>query len=41
MFENMVLRKIFGTKGYEVTEDWRKLQREELHRRMRWSRHVA
>jgi hypothetical protein len=31
VFENRVLRIIFGPKRYEVTGDWRKLQNEELH----------
>jgi hypothetical protein len=31
MFENKVLRKIFGPKRDEVTGDWRKLHKEELH----------
>jgi hypothetical protein len=31
MFENRVLRRIFGTKRNEVTEDRRKLHNEELH----------
>jgi hypothetical protein len=31
VFVNRVLRKIFGPKGAEVTEDWRKLYNEELH----------
>jgi hypothetical protein len=30
MFENRVLRKIFGLKRDEVTEEWRKLHNEEL-----------
>jgi hypothetical protein len=30
MFENGVLRKIFGFKREEITEDWRKLHYEEL-----------
>jgi hypothetical protein len=30
-FENRVLRRIFGPKRDEVTEEWRKLQSEELH----------
>jgi hypothetical protein len=29
--ENRVLRRIFGPKGNEVTEGWRKLHNEELH----------
>jgi hypothetical protein len=31
VFENRVLRKIFGTKRYEMTGDWKKLHNEELH----------
>jgi hypothetical protein len=31
VFENRVLRRIFGTRGDEVTGDWRKLHKEELH----------
>jgi hypothetical protein len=31
-FENRVLRRIFGPKEEEVTEDWRKLHNEELHK---------
>ena len=31
VFENRVLRKIFGPKRDEVTEDWRKLHNEELN----------
>jgi hypothetical protein len=31
VFENRVLRRIFGLKRDEVTEDWRKLHNEELH----------
>ncbi|KAJ4444847.1 hypothetical protein ANN_06644 [Periplaneta americana] len=31
MFENKVLRKIFGTKRDEVTGEWRKLHNAELH----------
>jgi hypothetical protein len=31
VFENRVLRRIFGTKRDEVTGDWRKLHIEELH----------
>jgi hypothetical protein len=30
VFENRVLRKIFGPKGDEVTGEWRKLHNEEL-----------
>jgi hypothetical protein len=31
VFENGVLRIIFGPKRYEVTGEWRKLHNEELH----------
>jgi len=31
VFENGVLRRIFGPKEEEVAEDWRRLQNEELH----------
>ena len=31
MFENMLLRRIFGPKRAEVTEEWRKLHNEELN----------
>jgi hypothetical protein len=31
VFENRVLRKIFGTKTDEGTGEWRKLHNEELH----------
>jgi hypothetical protein len=31
VFENRVLRTIFGPKRDEVTGDWRKLHNEELH----------
>jgi hypothetical protein len=31
VFENRVLRKIFGPKGDEVIGGWRKLHNEELH----------
>jgi hypothetical protein len=31
VFENRVLRRIFGPKRDEVTGEWRKLHREELH----------
>jgi hypothetical protein len=30
VFENRVLRRIFGPKREEVTEEWRKLHNEEL-----------
>jgi hypothetical protein len=32
MFEDRVLRRIFGPKKDEVTEDWSKLHNEELYR---------
>jgi hypothetical protein len=31
VFENRVLRRIFGPKGDEVIRSWRKLHNEELH----------
>jgi hypothetical protein len=31
VFENRVLRRIFGPKRDKVTGDWRKLNNEELH----------
>jgi hypothetical protein len=31
MFENRILRRIFGPKRDEVTLEWRKLHNEELH----------
>jgi hypothetical protein len=31
VFENSVLRRIFGPKKDEVIRDWRKLHNEELH----------
>ena len=31
MFENRVLRRVFGPKGDELTGDWRKLHIEELN----------
>jgi hypothetical protein len=31
VFENRVLRRIFGPKRDEITEEWRKLFSEELH----------
>jgi hypothetical protein len=31
VFENRVLRRVFGLKKDEVTGDWRKLHNEELH----------
>jgi hypothetical protein len=51
MFENRLLRRIFGPKRDEVTGEWSKLHSEELHilysspniksRRMRWAGCVA
>jgi hypothetical protein len=31
VFENRVLRRIFGPKGAKVAEGWKKLQNEQLH----------
>jgi hypothetical protein len=31
VFENRVLRRIFGSKRYEVTGEWRRLHKEELN----------
>jgi len=31
VFENTVLRRIFGPKRYKVTGEWRKLQNEDLN----------
>jgi len=31
VFEKSMLRRLFGTKRYEVTEVWRKLHNEELN----------
>jgi len=31
VFENRVLRRVFGPKGDEVTGEWRKLHNEELN----------
>jgi len=31
VFENLVLRRIFGPRREEVTEEWRRLQNEELN----------
>jgi hypothetical protein len=51
VFENRMLRRIFGPKRDEVTGEWRTLHNEELRdlyliriiklRRMRWVGHVA
>jgi len=30
VFENMVLRRIFGPRRYEITEEWKRLHNEEL-----------
>jgi hypothetical protein len=51
VFENRVLRRIFGPKRDEVTVEWRKLHNEEFHnlysspniiksRRRKWAGHV-
>jgi hypothetical protein len=31
VFENKVLRRIFGQKGHELMGEWRKLHNDELH----------
>ena len=31
LFENRVLRRIFGSRGVEVTGEWRKLHNEEFN----------
>jgi hypothetical protein len=31
VFENRMLRRMFGPKGDEVTEEWRNLYKDELH----------
>jgi hypothetical protein len=36
VFENRVLRRIFGQKRDEVTGGWRKLHNEELHNLYSW-----
>jgi hypothetical protein len=36
VFENRVLRRIFGPKRGEVTGDWRKLRNEERHNLYSW-----
>ena len=48
VFENMVLRRIFGPRRDEVTAEWWRLHNEELNdlwviksRRMRWAGHMA
>jgi hypothetical protein len=46
VFENRVLRRIFGPKRDEVTGEWRRLHNEGLNdlyssRKMRWTGHVA
>jgi hypothetical protein len=46
VFENKVLRRIFGPKRDGVRGEWRRLHNVELHRqiksrRMRWAGHVA
>jgi hypothetical protein len=49
IFEDRVLKRIFGPKKEEVSGCWRRLHNEELHNlynspniiRMRWAGHVA
>jgi hypothetical protein len=31
VFENLVLRRIFGSKGVEVREEWRRLHNKEFY----------
>jgi hypothetical protein len=40
VFENKVLRKIFGSEMIEATGDWRKLRNEELPD-LYWSPHIT
>jgi hypothetical protein len=40
MFENRVLRRIFGPKRNEVTGEWRKLNNEELRDLYNWKNQV-
>ena len=44
VFENRLLRRIFGSKRDEVTGKWRKLHEEELNdlysKIMNWAKHV-
>jgi hypothetical protein len=41
VFENRVLRKIFGSKRDEVTGEWRKLHKEENNDQTFWQWHVT
>jgi hypothetical protein len=41
VFENRVLRNIFGPKRDWVTGEWRRLLNEELYDMMRWAGHLA
>ena len=41
MFENRVLRKVFGSKRDEVTGEWRKLHNEELRDLYSLTQHCA
>jgi len=38
VFENMVLRRIFGPRRDEVTGEWRRLHNEELNDLYSWAR---
>jgi len=40
VFENRVLRRIFGPKSYEVTGNWRKLHNEKLND-LYWSPNIV
>ena len=41
VFENMVLRRIFGPRRDEVTGEWRRLHNEELNDLYSWVRRVG
>jgi hypothetical protein len=40
MFQNRVLKRIFGPKRDDVTGDWRKLHNEELHKLVLLAKHI-
>jgi hypothetical protein len=41
VFENRMLKRIFGPKRDQVTGEWKKLHKKIKSRRMRWAWHVA
>jgi hypothetical protein len=41
VFENRVLRRIFGKKRDEVTGGWRKLHNEELHNLYSFAKYIV